>query len=305
MSESAPSIGSIGTFAYDEINDRHKGVIPEVARSEHDLRRRLASLVATAERGTRVNVRTFIGHEVNSNRIDGVTWNGVPLRREAIVPVHDHPAIAAFAYYGANKPERQTRRETRVAEMDLLERAMRRKNDALPRIDVDVIDPRNVRDADVEDIASIYREAYTGYLTDLGPDSVRAALSGDNLTAVIRDENGRVASICVAERACIKVKGTDPVEFAEISDAATRRDCRSRGYYSLAKAHVIRFLQSRYPSIVITTEARANAGAVLVSNTRLGMTMVGYQEQHCVISSDVVDVPQSGRLGNIFVFCAS
>lgn len=300
MSDSAPSIGSIGSIAFDGRNDRWKGLLTEVIDSPTRLHGTLAGIMRGHVHGTRINVRTLLGHDVEPD-VRGINWHGFPLSLEVNIPVTGHPTVGALAYYGANNVRRIPSDVVRHEERALYMRVTERPIGLLPDVRVDRLTSDAVTPREIEELVDIYRTSYTGYLTEFNEGSVRAMVDG-NTVLVVRDEAGRIASVCVAESVMLDLPG-GPLRLVEISDAATRRDCRDRGYYSAAKHHCIDYLRSLPGPTVITTEARANSGRVLRSNIRLGLAYAGYEPQHCVISStNDEDVQQDTRYGDLVVF---
>lgn len=300
MSDSAPSIGSIGSIAFDGRNDRSKGLLTEVVESPSRLHGLLAGVMREHVHGTRINVRLLLGHDVEPG-VRGINWHGFPLSLEVHAPVVGHPTVGALAYYGANSVRRLPSDETRHEERALLMRVIERPIGLLPDVPVDLLTADRVTPGEVAELVDIYRTSYTGYLTEFNEPSVRAMIA-DNTVLVVRDERGHIASVCVAESVTLDLPG-GPLRLVEISDAATRRDCRDRGYYSAAKHHCIAHLRSQPGPTVITTEARANSGRVLRSNIRLGLAYAGYEPQHCVISSsNDEDVAQDTKYGDLVVF---
>lgn len=300
MSDSAPSIGSIGSIVFDGRNDRSKGLLTEIVDGPARLHRLLAGTMREHSHGTRINVRLLLGHDVEP-AVQGINWHGFPLSLEVHIPVNGHPTVGALAYYGANNVRRLPSDETRHEERALLMRVIERPIGLLPDVRVDLLSPDRVTPREVAELVDIYRTSYTSYLTDFTDANVRAMIA-NNTVLVVHDDDGRIASVCVAESVTLDLPG-GPLRLVEISDAATRRDCRDRGYYSAAKHHCIEHLRSLPGPTVITTEARAISGRVLRSNIRLGLAYAGFEPQHCVISSsNDEDVAQDTRYGDLVVF---
>lgn len=317
-SSSAPSIGAIGSIAADPYNDRSKGFLTTVTGSNAELARFLRIVANRYPFGSRLNVRTFGCRQPRDtpqfvHRPHGLEWNehdqpsilwrgGIPLRPEAIIPVRNHPKVGSILYFGANSPSRLPSDDVQRLEHSLLGRVtdMPRKS---PSEDLHVeILSRHPSNRDIADIVAIYVDRYTTYLTPFTDESVRSMAAGSQVV-VVRDDSGRVASICVSEIAHIPVPNAPPIHFVEISDAATRRDCEGQGMYTAAKAASIRFIRQANPDAVITTEARANSIGVLRSNLNLGMRVAGRELAHCVISAKSnEDVVQTSRYGNLVVF---
>ena len=312
---SAPSIGSIGAIVADAYNDRSKGFLPIVCENAIKIDSLLRRVAGETTFGTRLNVRTlvaksFLGPDAKPDELlEALTpmseeyfWKGARVTVEATIPVTGHPTVGFIAYCGANLEGRRRDREEVMLERDLLRRVEKMPWKA-PREDlhVEILSPRP-SDRDVADIVSIYLDRYTTYLTPFTSASVRNMAAGSQVV-VIRDEHGRVASICVSEIAHIPVPNAPPIHFVEISDAATRKDCEGQGMYTAAKAASIRFIRQANPEAVITTEARANSIGVLRSNVNLGMKVAGHQPAHCVISAKSnEDVAQTSKYGNLVVF---
>lgn len=301
MSRSAPSIGAIGEIAEDPFNDRSKGWLPLVVDTRDDLLALLTRVARRVEFGTRIQIRTFLGPQVaDPGNLESRSWRFAPFQLEALIPVVGHPAVAHIAYYGACFNGRLPPAESVLAQRELLERvqAMERRP-----ISVDLKIERLSQapsEEDIQELVQLYRSRYTTYLTEFTPESVRRMVAG-NVVMVVRDELGMIASVAVGEMVTIALEG-GPLVLVEISDAATRRDRESRGYYTAAKAALIRCLREEGPC-VITTEARANSAGVLRSNLNLGMQLAGYEPAHCVISARTdEDVPQTSRFGDLHVF---
>lgn len=305
LSSSAPSIGSIGSIVADAYNDRSKGFLPVVARTSDELAGTLEEAADRSTFGTRLNVRLFGGHPQDGVQLidqSPVLWRGeIPLQLEALVPVRNHPVVASILCFGANHPSRLPSDDVLRLEDELLGRVASLPRKA-PREDLRVeILPRHPSERDVADILEIYLDRYTTYLAPFTAESVRQMVAGSQVV-VVRDKDGRIASICVSENARIPVPGSQPVHFVEISDAATRLDCEGSGMYTAAKAESIRFIRLANPDAVITTEARANSFGVLRSNWSLGMLVAGFKIAECIISSaNNTDVRQDNIYGNLRV----
>ena len=306
MSEkSAPSIGVVGRVAYDAKNDRCKGLLTEVAQSEVHLRRILIEVIASCQHGSRLVVRMPVARGVRP-AVRGLDWHGFEMNLEAFVPIKGHPTIDGLAYYGATDVKRAPSQATRAAERALFMRVLEMPYTPLPNTRVNVLGA-NAKAEDVRDIVSIYQASYATYLMEFNERSVQSMIA-DNTVLVVRDSNGRVASVCVAESVVLRPHGIPPIRLVEISDAATRPDARGNGYYSAAKHRMVEMLRANADGIptAITTEARANAISVLRSNVRLGVDFVyaGYEPAHVIISSSDLAVAQEGKYGNLVIFCA-
>lgn len=312
---SAPSIGSIGAIVADAYNDRSKGFLPIVNDDIVVLDSLLRRVAKETTFGTRLNVRTLLAKDnpwpggspadvaAGFGSLPGpCVCNGWWITCEAVIPVLGHPTVGFIVYFGANLKERGRSPAELTQEGELLSRVkmMPRKP---PREDLHVeILSQRPSDRDVADIVAIYVDRYTTYLAPFTAASVRNMAAGSQVV-VIRDEHGRVASICVSEIAHIPVPNAPPIHFVEISDAATRKDCEGQGMYTAAKAASIRFIRQANPDAVITTEARANSIGVLRSNVNLGMRVAGHQPAQCVISAKSdEDVAQTSKYGNLVVF---
>lgn len=303
MSDAAPSIGSIDAICFDHRNDRSKGLITNIVPNGAALERILRALARENAHGTRLCVRLILRKGVEPEVRD-LNWQGFPLCAEAYIPVSGHPEIGGIASYGANSPRRRPSPEVLHDEERLYMRVAQRLPRPLPDVRVDTLDPARLSSTDVEDLLAIYRRSYTTYLVDFTSESVRGMVE-NNLVLVVRDAQQRIASVCVAEMVLLPFPGSLPLRLVEISDAATRIDCRGRGYYSAAKMACIGHLRSRQDGIptVIETQARANSSRVLGSNLGRGLARAGYLPMHCVISStNDEDVQQDGKYGNLVVF---
>lgn len=305
MSDSAPSIGRLGAVEYDHHNDRVKAVVPVPAMNNGHLLALLGDVAGRATHGTRLNIRVPIAHDVDP-RAEALNWQGYDIALEAFVPLRGHKTVAGLAYYGANAPRRRPSEQTTALEDALFMRVLKAPYKPVPTVEVDELRHDNLTETDVRRIVDTYKRSYSAYLTDFTHESVRAMVAGSRVL-VVRDRHGLIVSVCVAESVTFEPRGHEPFGLVEISDAATDPAARGHGYYTAAKRRMIELIranQDRVPTMV-TTEARANSGKVLRSNTKLEMVYAGYQPMQCVLSSaNDCDVPQDGKYANLRVFYA-
>lgn len=314
---SAPSIGRIGSIEQDARSDRSKGWLAIANTSVDALRELLAEVARTETFGTRLNVRTMLGHRILDrdglspvqlrDALNGMslgTWKGAPIVCEAVIPVANHETVGYLAYFGANLDSRGVDQREVDEVREMLDRLSKlSKSPVSTSLRIEML-PACPCDEDIADMLAIYTDRYTTYLVAFTDASVRE-MARNNHMAVVRDQSGRIASICVAEKVELPVEGHAAVVLAEISDAATRRDCEKQGMYTAAKATLIRWLRAQNPDMVITTEARANSASVVRSNLRLDLQLAGLQPCHCLISSqNNEDVRQRAKWGHLFVFYA-
>ncbi|PLX28586.1 hypothetical protein C0581_01630 [Candidatus Parcubacteria bacterium] len=299
------SIGQVGGKPYvDKKNDRVKGFGDELQTSidiiEATLRRALQSLNGES----RFTMRVPVAHDMDLDRVREIRVNGGSVRVtcEAIVPINNDQ-VGAIAYFGGNRPERQTAYMTHVAEQACLNQAFAHEMREHTLPDVCVIECHapgegNWSDEDVEALVRIYEQAFSGYLVAFTHESVRGMLDG-NLVAVVR-HNGEIVSVVMAEIAELKTAG-EVLRLAEISEVATSPQYHRRGFARMLYGVIVEHLR-RAQIEVIFTEARANSVGIMVAARSAGLKPRGLLDQHCVISSEFTDVSQDTEHGSLFVF---
>jgi hypothetical protein len=148
----------------------------------------------------------------------------------------------------------------------------------------------------------MYAQSYSEYIVAFSPETIRAML-GSSLAAVCRNEQGRIVAISMAESGIVNT-GTTEWQLVELSETATDPDYLSRGLSQLCKVELIKKVRAapKADRILVYAESRANHAPVLAANVKLGMVPAGRLDRHCRIASDLLDVPQEGVYGNLFVF---
>lgn len=292
----ALSIGKIGGIGYDATSNRYKGVLTQVAENTGQVEAMLWQCVHRAGSiGTRMTVRIFTSFQ-DGERLKElqVPWGEAFLRCEAFIP-HKWYSVA---YFGANTPERTSRKETVAAEESLLAGVMAtppKKRETPEGFTVEILDRANPDD--LADLLGVYNASYTRYITDFTRDSISRMIY-ENIVAVARNGDGRIVAVSQGETAEVPQLGVDLVE---LSDTATYPKYRSKGLTTLCKMRLIEALRGSEKAIVFA-ESRAVSAPVNRQNFSVGMKPGGRLERHCKIASDQFELPQDGEYGNMVVW---
>lgn len=302
----APSIGAIGEVCWDERNDRYKGLLPVTVHSEAELRDLLDTALGTCEleKSSRVSLRCFAGSEMG-RLSDLITLSHEArlfcLNLEAAIPFKNGHLL----YLGGNLSERmpsadivmQERRLTEIVSNPLGNREIR----FLPEgYQTEIIPPdslERITGSDIEALFKIYQNAFKSYTVQLDRDPIISMIR-NGLTGIVRSPEDKIVSVTFGELA--EVNG---VTICEISDSATDVRETARGLNIHAKRAVISELVKQKVDIIFA-ETRADQAAVQIGNFRLGMEIAGFLPNHCLISSDLVDIfdPDSQGLGSLLVY---
>ncbi|GEM_PF-2435100 len=301
------SMGSIGHVAWDEANDRWKGLLCTCHADAASVSTVLTEILDACNGGSRVTVRLFSTRDADIDDISSVQvpWGNSKLMPEAIIPLNKGE-IGSLIYFGANRPERISPTGTKRQELDLLAK-VREKPPTVhcppEGCKVEVLRAPSPRD--IEDLCAVYRASFSRYITEFNDISLRGMVS-DNLAVVVREPSGSIVAISQAEIARLQIPrivtevGSGYWRLIEISETACLPEWRGNGFTQLCKERLLR--EVNRPSTIVYTESRANHAAVLRANVNLGMKVAGRLESHCAMESLASDIPQEGRMANLFVF---
>jgi hypothetical protein len=189
---------------------------------------------------TRLSVR-FIAEAAQLKLLDGM---GVQI--EAAIPLAGKEASGlVLAYTGYNKPERQVSHDQRLAHEQLLDKVIsspRPHHDAIVGNTIDKSTPDSRRSALVPYFLELY--AQFGY----DEQDVDELLGNTNNTIMFVEQDGRVVSTAMAERASVPIKGFGTLELAEITEAATHPKYRQKGLYTAVSGLLIEKLVTHQAS---------------------------------------------------------
>ncbi|MFH2018406.1 MAG: GNAT family N-acetyltransferase [bacterium] len=157
-----------------------------------------------------------------------------------------------------------------------------------------------LNEKDVCDLAEIYRETFTSYLTNLCSRAVQGMVE-NNVVAVVRDLDGKIVAVAMAEVAEISLDGSAPLRIAEISEVSTHPLHQRRGLSRLACKKVVDRLRALNIHALFS-ETRANHFAMMAVAYDSGLSPRGLLVQHCLIASRFSEVVQQTAFGDLIVF---
>ncbi|MFH1221922.1 MAG: GNAT family N-acetyltransferase [Candidatus Micrarchaeota archaeon] len=303
---SSPSIGSVG-LAFDRINNRIKGIHPELIGSEAKLTAVLdqARSMAQETGATRATVRFFLprsGNEEVRNLWRFLTaFNGNEAGYtnifEAVVPFSFYGGHYAMAYLAMNAESRLSPQNEILHELSMARLATMSSNrHRLPsgyRL-------RSAEPRDVSELVDLYR-VFTRYLVTLDHAMITNMVANTPTIVSISQEN-RIAAALAAEHVRLNIGGLGMINLIEVSEAATAPQHRGRGLYS----HMTRVFFDAAVSefwadgLVMYAEARAAHPAPSRGLLNAGGTLGGFLNKQCVLESDRI-VAESGPYENLNV----
>lgn len=298
------SIGQVGGRPYtDSRNDRVKGFGDVLQTSPAMINSSLRRALKALGNESRFTIRLPISRGVDLESVKRISVNHgqIKVTCEAIILVNNE-VISAIAYFGGNRPERQTSTQIVEAEKQCLKNALvyqPKKRGLTNSYTVKYSAPRSNSwsPLDITRLVEIYDLAFLGYLTDFTEESVEGMLT-DNLVALLYRKE-KIVSVVMAEIANLSLAGQN-ISLAEISEVATHPEFQRQGFARLLYRVVIEKLHQMQTDVIFT-EARANSTGILIAASSNGLVPMGRLEQHCVISSKFTDVRQEGIYGNLFV----
>lgn len=303
MDNNNVSIGTINTIAYDPVSDRSKGFITDLQDTAEGVARILEEIGGAHRQGTRLTVRLPLNIQMNCGLVAHirVPWKEhAELACEAMIPVHRH-GLGAIAYFGANMACRRSEGTAHSREWGLLEETGQCLHLSPPRVlppqfSVEIL--RHLSDDDLGCLEAIYRASFESYITDLSRESI-AAMTGKNITAVVRNQAHDIVAVSQAEIASFSISD-EPWRLIELSETATDPAYRSIGLSQFCKSALIKIC--RRTDAIIYAESRANHPPVLRSNQKVGFRPRGRLDQHCLMDSSAKDFGLGGTFANLFVF---
>lgn len=295
------------------INNRVKCLFTEVVTSARDLNSALIRLSAITKNlpVTRASFRFLVGHEVQESALQQmcIDWrSGSSLQLEAIVPVEGHPTVRAIVYFGAVDNSRRPDDQATEGENFLWQRAC-----TMQRLPCDTAGTERLADPsedDIDRLVALYRSCFDAYLVEFTPETVGAMVRG-SVTYVIRDEQGVIQSIALAEQVFIQpTRDADDcgpaIPLYEVTEVATDEWHRGRGYAHRLYCAVVKAVLAIPAEVtpVIITEIRAAWFPLHALMVKVGFARCGYMPAHCAIKSGHAEsVVQSGIYGDLLV-CA-
>jgi beta-lysine N6-acetyltransferase len=305
------SIGPVGKLYFDKDNTRTKGFVPMVFEDVDSIGSFLSEATQEIDpRSTRVTIRVFVRQsdvtmaDLSSVVIEIPSWNGEPLRLEAYVP--DREGCYAIAYFGANTQDRVALPSVREREATNVEVANRESCRA-PRqlaqgfmLYESQVGQNGLVESDVSRLCQIYGKAFDGYLVDLTDFELIDGMCIGNLVLVIRNNNGEIVSVAMAELATIELSDGQIVQAAEVSEVATHGDHMGRGFARVLYLQIVDTLVAAGVNFIYT-EGRGNHIPILLAAAKAGMRPRGVLPQHCVLSSQYSDVQTNETHGDLVV----
>ncbi|MBU0590967.1 hypothetical protein KKF81_07425 [Candidatus Micrarchaeota archaeon] len=322
----AGSVGATWPARFEPENGRTKGFFPEFVRMKEQAYGMLGTAKGVQiehPESTRSTVRAFVRRGLTEGlRVDERL---APYKIEAVVPVDHVIPDYDMVYFAWNEPARrpdervcalERRIVVRMADVQPTthENAMQRirkwnRNNCdytieritslnpiqeIPNqhrrgyVHVEV-SPEARRDtADVDDLETLYAEAYQEYTFQITRESIQAMAKPENIFLVARENDhtipgvrNRIVSAMIAECCELEIDGRQ-IRLIEFSDFATRIAHEGNGIMTALQMEAIRIVREEMAGgSVVYTETRAPWTPVNVSVARVGFVYAGTVETHC------------------------
>jgi len=286
----APSIGRIGEPYYDEKNDRVKYFSTSIFEDRNSIDDEIvrATQIAEDNQASRITMRF-------------ITPTGVYMGNEANIALGNGFTGFSLLYYGENNGSRVPDESETMAEdviiQDIHTKQRNSEKRCPGRYAIVKLEPGNVSEQDIMGLEKLFAEAFTTYTTTLDQESIREMIA-NNVAYAARDQDGRIVSIAVAERAEFDVEERT-FSVAELSEYATKKEHRSQGLAQETTRALLNELMGN--TEIIYAESRASHYAVNKVFYNLGFDYRGRLAKHCVLSGDQ-EVDEQGPYENLNVW---
>ncbi len=307
----ASSIGASWPAQYDPHNSRMKGFYLRVIDSPAFLEAALHE-VEQGRRQSRAG-RSTIRAVCTPNAFRGGKDLMAPdrMHQEAAIPLNNAVAPeSTLVYFGKNETERRSpsrilQEERAFANRLMAEQGPSDRSEVMARLKAEHLSVQTLRenpsDSDLARIIALYKQTFQAYTFDLTERNIRDVLDGENMVLVGRSPRREIVSILIAEKAEISIEGAT-LRMFELSDFATDREWRGKGFNTALQMEAIRQIRNNYDGdALIYAEDRAPWTAVNKSSRSAGLAYAGTLEQHCVMISDR-DMNERGSFENLHVW---
>jgi len=222
---------------------------------------------------------------------------------ETEIPLRGEWKDYSIIYYGENNIERFSPPEILKAEDALIEQVFRNRKSYDPLEKVRKLGYRietgSLKRNDIDQIYQVYRDAFTRYLFEITPETVRNLLDNEDVrVAVARDLNDQIVAIIVGEIAEIRTD-LGNLKICELSDEATLKPHRGMGLNQACVKALIEELNNSGIDLIYQ-EDRACHIAVNQQSANLGFMYAGRLNKHCVIGGDR-EIQEEGPYENLNV----
>lgn len=301
------SIGMVGKPYYDKDNDRVKALIQILHTNIRQVMATLLEIIRFSIQGTRISARVFVSPGVDVQELKNlkVSYKGITLELEAIVPVHTK-GVAYLAYYGWNHESRLA--QTMPNLIYVQDRLLKSITSRSPNGNCKPMDEfsRHLHvkrsmafsDQDIQTICTLYKRTFNGYLVELTPDTITDMVR-QNHVALVRNSSGTIVAIGMAEFATLMV-GNQAIILTEMSEMATDPEYHGKGFCTTL-FRILMDSAREHGADIIYNESRANHGAILKVGWDTGFIPCGTMLLHCIISSKFQDVKQLSPYGDLVV----
>jgi hypothetical protein len=285
-----PNIGALGTASYQEANLRIKGFCGEVIESEDQYLQYYTEKVLTALNDNPETSRIIDRAIVNNNVNIQTKELPVPLSIEAVVPLGGDWEGYSWVMMGTNMPGRILSDKT-MNELVRLAQHANEQNYENPRAlpsgyKIEVLKETGYSNADLYDLAQIFKDSFTTYISDLfSPKKVDEWLKDPSVyPIIIRNNNNQIVAVSSGDLGEIDLNGK-LFKFMEIGDSAGNPKYRGMGLNRNIKHALIEFgVKNGFHSI--HAETRSAWAAPNYGNAKNGMIYYGTLPLNCKISGE-------------------
>ncbi|VVC00218.1 Beta-lysine N6-acetyltransferase [uncultured archaeon] len=233
----------------------------------------------------------------------------LPYQMEAVIRTNGTVSGCDLVYFGRNRsgriPQAGVREEEEAHLATALNANVVPEEKAYARLEgnsyrIETLNG-NASEEDIATMLDLYKEAYQLYTFPINHDTIKAMLGNGNITYVARNEDGRIASMLIAEHAVLSLNDGSTVNLHELSDFATFKADRGNGLITALQIRAAADLRGMDPHSIIYAEDRAPWKAVNVSSKQAGFEYSGTLPLHCNLVSDR-DVLYNGTLETLNVW---
>ena len=293
-------VGSIGASwppAFDAANSRVKGFCTRLVDSEAALKE-VFSDVSNARMATPQATRTTFRAFVKRELVESVRHNNnLDYSVEAAIPAHNAMPGYDVVYFGKNEASRTPPVNVREEETQNLAginsmvatvgyaQAIARAHDGGYSIE---IKDGPMHRQEIEDMLSLYHEAYTKYTFDINEDTIRYMVGNGNKVIYGRGNDGRIASMLIAEECKLTLENGKTATLYELSDFATFHKDRGNGLITAMQYFAVDLIRGMPggQEAIIYAEDRAPWMAVNKSSKQAGLSYCGTLPYACDMLAD-------------------
>ena len=267
------SIGPVGYPSYDAGNDRVKLLSEGIHSSAETVNRSLEDAIdLMVEHGASRLTARFVTQFPYGGNV------------EARIQLNNGFSGMFITYVGINLPSRRPSEREYTDEEELLGQVLSREPSPrrpLPEgYQVEFLETANLRESDIPDLVTLYRDEFPTYTAVLDEGSVRQMVQ-NSIVYAVRNSSGRIVSTAVAEIAKIPTERGE-LRICELSEMATSNGEKGKGLVTSATDRLIDEIRDRVD--MIYAEARAPHLPINRSFRNLGFQYGGRLRRHCTLS---------------------